>query len=244
MKAYSQDLRERALRAVDDDYPRAEIVQMFGISLSTLKRYVKQRREEGHVRPKTIPGRPPKKRAQVEAGVLPQLPTGCATSFTSTAIRFESILHRFSFSRKRRCLNPCPWTSASVERACQGASIENTAALCILWARLIQADESLARTAGQVEAFCHMLRQRQGYRLRGWLEEVEQHGEPELQAFARNLHKEESAVQAGLTLAWSNGPTEGFIHRLKLLKRQAYGRAGVALLKQRMLFHPSNLIAA
>jgi len=30
------------------------------------------------------------------------------------------------------------------------------------------------------------------YRLRGWLEEVEQHGEPELQAFARNLHKEES----------------------------------------------------
>lgn len=83
--------------------------------------------------------------------------------------------------------------------------IENTDALCILWARLIQADESLARTAGQVEAFCHMLRQRQGYRLRGWLEEVEQQGEPELQAFVRNLHTEESAVQAGLTLAWSNG---------------------------------------
>src|SRR5437660_2413250 len=54
------------------------------------------------------------------------------------------------------------------------------------------------------------------------------------------LHKEESAVQAGLTLAWSNGPTEGFLHRLTLLKRQAYGRAGVALLKQRMLFHPSD----
>jgi len=73
MKAYSQDVRERVLRAVDCGYPRAEIVQMFGISLSTLKRYVKQRREEGHVRPKAIPGRPPKKRAQVEAGVMPQL---------------------------------------------------------------------------------------------------------------------------------------------------------------------------
>ena len=35
MKAYSQDLREHALRAVDDGNPRAEIVQMFGISLST-----------------------------------------------------------------------------------------------------------------------------------------------------------------------------------------------------------------
>ena len=52
---------------------------------------------------------------------------------------------------------------------------------------MIQADESLARTAGQVEAFCHLLRHRQGDRLRGWLEEVEQHGEPELQACARHL---------------------------------------------------------
>ncbi len=73
MKAYTQDLREPVLRAVDDGYPRAEIVQIFGISLSTLNRYVKQRREQGHVRPKTIPGRPSKKRAQVEASVLPQL---------------------------------------------------------------------------------------------------------------------------------------------------------------------------
>jgi len=84
MKAYAQDLREHVLRAVDDGYPRAEIVQMFGISLSTLKRYVKQRREEGHVRPKTIPGRPPKKRAQVEAGVLPQLQANADASASAT----------------------------------------------------------------------------------------------------------------------------------------------------------------
>jgi transposase len=73
MKAYSQDLREHVLRAVNHGYPRTEIVQMFGISLATLRRYIKQRREEGHVRPKAIPGRPSKKRAQVEASVLPQL---------------------------------------------------------------------------------------------------------------------------------------------------------------------------
>ena len=52
MKAYSQDVRERVLRAVNHGYPKAEIVQMFGISLSTLKRYIKQQREEGNVRPK------------------------------------------------------------------------------------------------------------------------------------------------------------------------------------------------
>ena len=73
MRAYSQDLRERVLRAVDLGRSRAEIVQCFGISLATIKRYVKQRRDEGHVRPKAIPGRPPKKRVQVEAGVMPQL---------------------------------------------------------------------------------------------------------------------------------------------------------------------------
>ena len=73
MKAYSQDLRERLLRAADAGYPRGEIVQVFAISLATFKRYVKQRRDEGHVRLKAIPGRPPKKRVQVEADVLPQL---------------------------------------------------------------------------------------------------------------------------------------------------------------------------
>lgn len=71
MKAYSQDLRERILRAVDLSRPRAEIMQLFGVSSATIKRYLKQRREEGHVQPKAIPGRPPKKRTQVEAGVLP-----------------------------------------------------------------------------------------------------------------------------------------------------------------------------
>jgi transposase len=73
MRAYAQDLRERVLRAVDMGHPRAEIVQFLGVSLATIKRYIKQRQEEGHVRPKTIPGRPPTKRAKVEASVLPQL---------------------------------------------------------------------------------------------------------------------------------------------------------------------------
>jgi transposase len=73
MKAYSIDVRERVVRAVDQGRPRAEIVQLFGVSLATLKRYRKQRRDKGHVRPKAIPGRTPKKRAKVEAGLEAQL---------------------------------------------------------------------------------------------------------------------------------------------------------------------------
>src|SRR5215472_12259851 len=73
MKAYSQDLRERVLRALDQGKARQEIVEMLGVSLATLKRYLKQRREQGHVRPHMIPGRAPKKRSTLEAGLEPQL---------------------------------------------------------------------------------------------------------------------------------------------------------------------------
>src|SRR5947209_18047894 len=73
MKAYSQDLREKVLHAVDQGKSRREIVSMFGVSLATLKRYLKQRRETGNVLPKPIPGRPSKKRAPLEVGLVAQL---------------------------------------------------------------------------------------------------------------------------------------------------------------------------
>ncbi len=52
---------------------------------------------------------------------------------------------------------------------------------------------------------------------------------------ARKLRSDLAAVQAGLTLRWSNGQTEGQVNRLKLLKRQGYGRAKVDLLRKRVL---------
>src|SRR5262245_186334 len=73
MRAYSQDLRERVLRAADHGKSQQEIVEALGVSLATIKRYLKQRREVGHVRPKAIPGRAPKKRAQLQAELEPQL---------------------------------------------------------------------------------------------------------------------------------------------------------------------------
>jgi transposase len=73
MKAYSQDLRERVLRAVDSGIPRAQIVTTLAVSEATIKRYLKQRRETGHVKPKAIPGRPAHKGAALQAGLLAQL---------------------------------------------------------------------------------------------------------------------------------------------------------------------------
>lgn len=58
---------------------------------------------------------------------------------------------------------------------------------------------------------------------------------PELRSFARGLGRDEAAVRAGLDLPWSQGQTEGQITRLKLIKRQGYGRASFDLLRQRVL---------
>jgi transposase len=60
-------------------------------------------------------------------------------------------------------------------------------------------------------------------------------GIAELARFACGLQDDPTAVTAGLTIEWSNGVTEGHIHRLKLVKRQGYGRAGFVLLRQRVL---------
>ena len=73
MRAYSYDLRQRILCAVDQGMPRAEIIQTFAVSRSTIKRYLTLRRETGDVKPKASPGRPPKKGAALHAGLIPQL---------------------------------------------------------------------------------------------------------------------------------------------------------------------------
>lgn len=73
MKAYSVDLRTKALRAVDQGHRREEIVKLLGVSRATIKRYLKQRRETGTVAPKAIPGRPPKKLGPLQAELVAQL---------------------------------------------------------------------------------------------------------------------------------------------------------------------------
>jgi transposase len=77
MKASSQDLRERVLRAVDEGKPRAQIIELFHISRATIKRYLKQRRERGDVQPQAIAGRTPKKGAAWQANVETPLQEHC-----------------------------------------------------------------------------------------------------------------------------------------------------------------------
>ena len=79
------------------------------------------------------------------------------------------------------------------------------------------------------------MRERRGQDLQAWRAEAAHSGIDVRARFARGLEEAVAAITAGLTLAWSNGITEGQIHRLKLVKRQGDGRAGFALLRPRVL---------
>jgi hypothetical protein len=69
----------------------------------------------------------------------------------------------------------------------------------------------------------------------GWLRDAHASGLYGMRRFVRTLRQDLAAVQNAITEPWSNGQTEGQINRLKTLKRAMYGRAGVELLRARML---------
>ena len=101
--------------------------------------------------------------------------------------------------------------------------------------QLCEADDEIAQTSVLIEDFTTMLRERGGERFDGWLSRVEEQGVSELQSEALGLKKDYDAVKAGLTLEWSQGQVEGQVHRLKLIKRQMYGRGSFKFLRKRVL---------
>ena len=79
------------------------------------------------------------------------------------------------------------------------------------------------------------MRERQPTQLDAWLTIATNSEIPQFQRFVTELRSDYDAVRAALTLDVSNGPVEGLNNRLKMLKRQMYGRAGLDLLTRRFL---------
>jgi len=105
-------------------------------------------------------------------------------------------------------------------------------------ARLQAQEGEIAEAITLTQDFAELVRQRQPGQLETWLERATASGLQAFMSFANGLRADYDAVKAGVTLAWSTGPVEGQINRLKMLKRQIYGRAGIGLLRQRVL-HPT-----
>lgn len=94
----------------------------------------------------------------------------------------------------------------------------------------------LQTTRELANEFCQIVREHRCDGLDAWIEKA--HGNSvmrELRVFADGIERDYAAVKAALTLNWSNGQVEGQVNRLKLLKREMYGRAKFDLLRQRVL---------
>jgi transposase len=115
MKAYSVDLRTRLVRAVEQGLPKPQVAQVFGVSLRTINRYLRQQQETGTLTPKPIPGRPraiagaqqAALTAQVQAHPDATLEEHCGTWMQTQGQRVSvatmgRALRRLGWPRKKR----------------------------------------------------------------------------------------------------------------------------------------------
>lgn len=93
----------------------------------------------------------------------------------------------------------------------------------------------IERTFALSQEFQRILRRRTPDALEAWFTQAAESNIPDLQTFAEGLRPEQGALRQSLVQPYSNGLSEGFVHKLKVLKRQMYGRANIDLLRLRFL---------
>jgi transposase len=93
--------------------------------------------------------------------------------------------------------------------------------------------------AGHIRTFAEMMTHRQGLlALEDWLTRVEADDQPQLHSFTTGIRRDQQAVTAGLALPYSSAAMEGNVNKIKMIKRQMYGRAALPLLRKRVILHP------
>ncbi|MEV5542346.1 ISL3 family transposase [Saccharopolyspora shandongensis] len=100
---------------------------------------------------------------------------------------------------------------------------------------ILATSSQLATLAGHVRAFATMMCGLRGHELEGWMAAVDADDQPGLHSFVVGLRRDQDAVTAGLTLPYNSGPVEGHVNRIKMIKRQMFGRAKTDLLRKRIL---------
>ena len=100
---------------------------------------------------------------------------------------------------------------------------------------LLQSSSDIVPAFGLIQRFWRLVTERDETALGPWAQEAEQSGIPELVRFVQGLYRDWEAVENALLFASSQGQVEGSVNRIKLLKRQSYGRASPALLRARVL---------
>jgi transposase len=101
--------------------------------------------------------------------------------------------------------------------------------------KLLEVSADIQCAYSLAQEFAGIIREKKNG-LAGWLQKSQTSSIPEFRNFAISLQRDLSAVEAALSYSWSNGPVEGHVNRLKLIKRQMYGRANFDLLRLKVLY--------
>ncbi len=167
--------------------------------------------------------------------------------FEGSAVTVRRYVHKWRAEGSRRGRS-----CRSFGRKQAPASIPSYTPRRASWLFLKDSDELRPKEQAYLERFCQLcpaartlerlshefgrvVRQRDREGLRVWLREAEGSPIAELVGFAEGIRRDLSEVEAALSTEWSSGQVEGQTTRLKMLKRQMYGRAGFELLRRRVL---------
>jgi transposase len=235
-----QALREQGLS-------QRQIADRLQIHRQTVRRYI-----NAHAFPKRRPPRPVSEIQQHRTYLHQRWAEGCHT-LTVLWSELKARGYTGSYSSVRRALasrlrqEAAHPSARPPEPTAQALSPRQAAWLLVLDPEKLKPEEQAYRVALQAlspaadaaqrlaQRFVKMVGDRDAQALDAWLADAAASPVPELQRFAGSLRHDYAAVSAALKLPWSNGQTEGQVNRLKLIKRQMFGRAKLALLRLRVL---------
>jgi transposase len=236
-------------RLVAEGYSQRTIARRLRIGRGTIRRYLQTEELPRHQlrgpRPSAITAYVPYLKARWAEGChngrilweeLRQ--QGYPGSYSSV----RRFVQRYRSGRRRRSSSPLP--------AVRPLSPRQAARLLVLAPGELSAEQKTYLTAlGQVWPdmatvyelalrFVLMVQRRQADQLDPWLVDAQASALSQLRTFAKGLLKDYPAIRAALTVEWSNGQVEGQVNRLKVIKRDMYGRAKFDLLRLRVLHPP------
>lgn len=225
------------------------IAKELGLSRGTVRRYLREDQcpdwKPGKPRPTQLDGfreyvdRRIQEGCRNAAALHRELTAqGCTTAYDATRRFVTRRLAAAGQKRERSNAASAPAPAPPSPRKMSFEFIQRPAergveAQCRL-ERVRQCGEELGEALGLAEEFAAMARQESALPLAAWLAKAAGTRSPEVRGFADGLRQDEAAVAAALTEPWSNGPVEGHVNRLKVIKRQMYGRAGFPLLRARV----------
>ena len=231
-------LYDRALRLAADGMPIKEIARTLKLARSTVRRWLRGGEPELH-RPRRSSLDP--HRAFLERRWREGCRNGAQLWRELRATGFEGSLrvvaewaarHRLTARAGRIASGFTALSCRQVDRLLRTDVEDLTNPQCAYIERVLAIAPEIATARALAGRFADMVRQRLADDLDGWLDDAEN---SELRSFAAGLRQDNAAVRAALTTPWSNGQTEGQITKLKLLKRQMYGRAKLDLLRARLV---------